>query len=344
MSEQPAADVTRPRRCRPPRGRALVGFLRRRRADRSHRTLRPALAVVCLIAAAGLPAGSSVAGATGATALRVLQLNLCNSGRAGCYTGRSVTEAAEVISAELPDLVTLNEICQDDVAALEQAFTAVHRGGTVVSAFKAAGDRPTGAVTRCRNGQPYGVGLLTHLAAPYPEHTVHSGIHPTQDVTDPEERPWLCVHVAGALHACTTHLAATSATVALAQCAHLLDTVVPMIRRSAGYAPTVLSGDLNLRHGGSPDVRSCVPPGYLRVDDGAVQQIMATTDVAICCGRSIGMRGATDHPGLLATLTIDDRRPAWAATAPRWTPARVAPPRRARWTRHRAGQAAVNGR
>ncbi|WP_446210209.1 hypothetical protein [Micromonospora sp. IBSANI012] len=211
MSEQPAADVPRPRRCRPPRGRALVGFLRRRGADRSYRALRPALVVVCLIAVAGLPAGSSVAGVTGSTALRVLQLNLCNSGRAGCYTGRSVTEAAEVIGAELPDLVTLNEICQDDVAALERVFAAVHGGGTVVSAFKAAGDRPTGAVTECRNGQPYGVGLLTHLAAPYPEHTVHSGIHPTQDVTDPEERPWLCVHVAGVLHACTTHLAATSA-------------------------------------------------------------------------------------------------------------------------------------
>ncbi|SCF11583.1 hypothetical protein GA0074696_2822 [Micromonospora purpureochromogenes] len=159
MSEQPAADVTRPRSCRRLRGAVLLGFLRRRGADRSYRILRPALVVVCLIAVAGMPAGSSVAGATGATALRVLQLNLCNSGRAGCYTGRSVPEAAAVIGAEAPDLVTLNEICQDDVAVLEHAFAAVHGGGTVVSAFKAAGDRPTGAVTRCRNGQPYGVAL-----------------------------------------------------------------------------------------------------------------------------------------------------------------------------------------
>ncbi|WP_170839548.1 hypothetical protein [Micromonospora halophytica] len=42
------------------------------------------------------------------------------------------------------------------------------------------------------------------------------------------------------------------------------------------YAPTVVSGDLNVRHGGSPDVRSCVPPGHQRVDDGALQQLMAT--------------------------------------------------------------------
>ncbi|MGK5442734.1 endonuclease/exonuclease/phosphatase family protein [Micromonospora sp. URMC 105] len=303
---------------------------------------------MCLIAAAGVPAGSSVADTTASTTLRVLQLNLCNSGRAGCYTGRSVTEAAEVISAEVPDLVTLNEICQDDVDTLERPFAGVHPGGTVVSAFKAAGDRPSGAVTRCRNGQPYGIGLLARLQSPYPRHTVHSGIHPTQDVTDPEERAWLCVHVPGALHACTTHLAATSAPVALAQCAHLLGTVVPEIRRSAGYAPTVLGGDLNLRYGGSPDVRSCVPPGYLRIDDGAVQQLMATTDVTICCSRSIGMRGATDHPGLLATLTIDGRRPAWAATALRRAPARVAvePAERSpgRPLPDSAGQPAVTGR
>ncbi|MER7893704.1 endonuclease/exonuclease/phosphatase family protein [Micromonospora sp. NPDC094482] len=252
----------------------------------------------------------------------MLQTNLCNSGRAGCYTGRSVTEAAELIKAEAPDLVTLNEICQDDVAVLARALADVQSAGTVVSAFKAAGDRPTGDVTRCRNGQPYGIGLLTHLRAPEPRHSVHSGIHPTQDLVDPEERAWLCVHVPGRLHACTTHLAATSATVALAQCGHLLDTVIPAIRSRTGYAPTVLGGDLNLRGGGSPDVRSCMPPGYLRIDDGALQQIMATTDITICCGRSIGMHGTTDHPGLLATLTIRRQtspvaaRPSAAATSP----------------------------
>jgi hypothetical protein len=71
-----------------------------------------------------------------------------------------------------------------------------------------------------------------------------------------------------------------------------------------GYAPTVLSGDLNLRHGGSPDVRSCVPSGYLRNDDGGVQQIVATTDFMVSSRRSIDMGGTTDHPSLLVVLTI----------------------------------------
>ncbi|MFF5056302.1 endonuclease/exonuclease/phosphatase family protein [Micromonospora sp. NPDC000663] len=270
--------------------------------------LRRALTVGCLVAAAGMPSGSSAADSPAPTTLRLLQMNLCNSGRANCYTGRSVTRAAEVISTERPDLVTLNEICQDDVTALERTFAAVHRGAGVVSAFQAAGDRPSGADTRCRNGRSYGIGVLARLTAPGARHMVHRGIHPTQDLTDPEERSWLCVHVDGALSVCTTHLAATSSTVALAQCEHLLDEILPVVRGSTGYAPTVLSGDLNLRRGGDTDVRSCGSSGDLRVDDGAVQHVLASSGVALCCTRSVGMGDATDHPGLLVTLTIDGRR------------------------------------
>ncbi|MEU4476252.1 endonuclease/exonuclease/phosphatase family protein [Micromonospora sp. NPDC023888] len=273
---------------------------------RSHRFLRRALAVGCLIAAAGLPAGSSVTGPTdhgGPTILRVLQLNLCNSGRAGCYTGRSLERATEVISAEAPDLVTLNEICQDDVAVLERVFATVHTGRRVVSAFQAAGDRPSGGDTRCRNGQPYGLGLLTRARTSDAAPAVYRGIHPTQDLADPEERAWLCVDAV--LLACTTHLANTSYGVALAQCRQLLDTILPTIRRRTGQPPVLLSGDLNLRDGGDPDVRSCAPPGHQRIDDGALQHIVATTDIGLCCRRSVTMHGATDHPGLLATLSID---------------------------------------
>ncbi|MEU1844759.1 endonuclease/exonuclease/phosphatase family protein [Micromonospora sediminicola] len=262
------------------------------------------LAVVCLLLVAALPAGSSTAGATGPTTLRMLQMNLCNSGRAGCYTGRAVSEAVEVIAARTPDLVTLNEICRDDLPVLERALAAAHPRGTVRSAFQAAGDRPSRSVTRCRNGQPFGIGLVARLDTRAARPDVRGGIHPTQDLADPEERAWLCLRVAAALHACTTHLANTSGAVALAQCAHLLGTVMPEIRRGAGYASAVLGGDLNLSRGGAPDVRSCVPPDHLRVDDGARQQIVATRGVTICCHRAVGMRGTTDHPALLAVLTV----------------------------------------
>ena len=279
-------------------------------ANRPKRFPRRALAVSLLIVAAGLPSAPTVTSSTKTgkpTVLRMLQMNLCNSGRAGCYTGRSIPIAAEVIAAEAPDLVTLNEICRGDVSALRRVFETVHTERTVVSAFQAAGDRPSGADTRCRNGQPYGLGLLAHVETPDTPHSVYSGIHPTQDLADPEERAWLCVDVA--LLACTTHLSATGHRVALSQCGHLLDTILPTISGRTGSGPAVLGGDLNLRADGDPDVRSCTPPGHSRVDDGARQHIVAVTGIALCCRSSVTMHGATDHPGLLATVIIGGSRP-----------------------------------
>ncbi len=270
----------------------------------SYRGLRRVLAVVVMVGAVALSGGSSATpGPAGPTTLRVLQMNLCNSGQAGCYTGRSVARAGAVIRAEAPGLVTLNEVCRDDVAALERVLAEARPGGTVLSAFAAARHGRTGEPYRCLTGQPYGVGLLVSVPAPYRGHTVHSGIYPMQDPVDPEHRAWLCVAVTGAFHACTTHLAYTSAFLALDQCAHLLGTAIPALHRQAGYQPTVLGGDLNLRPGGSPDVRACLPRGYLRAGDGAVQQVVATTDFVVGGRRSIGMAGTTDHASFLVTLT-----------------------------------------
>ena len=272
--------------------------------DRSYRGFRRSVVVVaCLVAVTAVLTGAptkSTGSATGTTLL-VLQMNLCDSGIAPCYSGRSVAQAASVIRADAPDVVTLNEICEPDVYTLQRALAGVGRG-TVAWAFKAAVDRRTGGAFRCRNGEPYGIGLLTQLPAPNPGYTTTSGIYPTQDPTDPEERVWLCVHAAGGFYACTTHLASTSVTVAFAQCGYLLNTAIPGARNHR-LVPTVLGGDLNLRVGGSPDVRSCVPPGYLEQSDGGVQDIVATTALTFRFGRSISMRGTTDHPGLLVELT-----------------------------------------
>ncbi|MFY1702700.1 endonuclease/exonuclease/phosphatase family protein [Micromonospora sp. WMMA1923] len=268
----------------------------------------------------------------GVTQLRVLQANLCNSGQAGCYTGRSVARTAEVIRAETPDVVTLNEACRDDLDALRPAMEQAP--GTVIPAFRAARNARTGDAYRCVNGQQYGVGLLVRLPTANPEHTanpgdtadpehtanpghtadpgatadpghtVHSGIYPAQDPADPEQRAWLCLDAPTVVYACTTHLAYTSSSLALAQCGHLLGVEIPQRRADAREQPTVVSGDLNLRHGGTPDVRSCVPTDYLHVHDGAVQQLMASGRVTIDSSRSVDMAGTTDHAGFLVTLTV----------------------------------------
>jgi hypothetical protein len=249
--------------------------------------------------------------------VRLLQVNLCSSGLAPCYTGRSVAEAAAVIDRLAPHVVTLNEVCRPDVPALAGALRAVRpRSGDVVEVFTPAPDRRTADATRCRNGEPYGIGMLVRLPPSGYGHTSGSGVYPVQDPSDPEERVWLCVSATRHFHACTTHLANTSSAVALAQCRYLFGTAIPALYTGGRYAPTVFGGDLNLVVGGSADVRTCLPDGHRHSSDGGVQHVVTTADVDLVLNRRADMRGVTDHPGLLAGLRV---RPPGGRPAPaRW--------------------------
>ena len=274
-------------------------------ADRSHRALQAAVAgclLTCLV-------GCSTAATTGpgdgvrAGSVRVLQLNLCSSGIADCYTGRSTAEAADVIRAEVPDLVTLNEVCEDDVSTLRGALADVVPGGAGTSAFQAARDARTGDAYRCRNGRPYGIGIVSRWPS-VPGSSPDGGIYPAQDGTDPEQRAWLCLDVAAtpAVAVCTTHLAYTTREIAGAQCRYLFGTVVAQRRVRDGAAPLVLGGDLNLGSGDSPDLTSCLPAGSAVADDGGQQHVVATPELLVDSSRTIDLRDSTDHPGLLVTL------------------------------------------
>lgn len=276
-------------------------------AGRSRRRLRQTVTVFWAV---GLLSGATATGHLthsvsnlGGPSLRALQLNLCDSGLAGCYTGRSVRAAADIVRAERPDIVTLNEICRNDLPAIERAMSGTQRGGVVASAFEAAVDHRTNSAYRCRNGQPYGIGLLARLQ-PTQAYRTYRASYPRQDPSDPEQRVWLCLHAIADFYACTTHLASRSAIVALAQCDYLLHTAIPTLRRQGGQDPVILGADLNLTSGGTPDARSCLTAGYRSADDGGRQYIVASPDVTMTSGRSISMHGTTDHPGLLVDLTI----------------------------------------
>lgn len=272
------------------------------------------LAIVVVVVTGCAPSpGSTTAGSTAAPtatparapapSLRVLQLNLCSSGIAGCYTGRSTDRAAAVIRAEAPDLVTLNEVCQDDVTDLERALADAVPDATVVSAFQPARNGRTGEPYRCRNGKQYGIGLVSRWPS-VPGAAASGGIYPAQDRDDPEERAWLCLDAAAAppVAVCTTHLAYTKREVAGAQCRYLFETVIAEIRARDGTAPVVLGADLNLGSGDSPDLKACLPPHSALVDDGGPQHVVATPEYVVDDHRTIDLRGTTDHPGLLVTL------------------------------------------
>jgi endonuclease/exonuclease/phosphatase family metal-dependent hydrolase len=232
--------------------------------------------------------------------MTVLQMNLCNSGAAGCFTGRAVARAASVIRVERPDVVALNEICRADVDALAGALDGARPGGTVLTAFEPAFSARTGKEVRCNNGQEFGVGLLVRVQGKNPWYVEDGGLYPMQ--TRGEQRVWACLYVVASVHACTTHLALGLNGTSLAQCRHLLGTAIPAMRPESEPLPTVVAGDLNL---GAADTTPCVPPDYSRTDDGAVQQVMASAEWVIVSHRTIDMRGDTDHPGLLVSV---DRR------------------------------------
>jgi hypothetical protein len=255
---------------------------------------------------AGAAANGRAAGSSSGTArltVRVLQFNLCDSGIAGCFTGRSVPRAAAVIKHVGPDVVTLNEVCRADVSVLAGAMSAAHRHAPVASAFQAAEDRRTSAPFRCLNGQRYGIGVLT-LGSTTSGYRTYHGTYPRQDLADPEERVWLCSDVPAGFLACTTHTASTSPAVALAQCRFFLNSALPMVRSRVGAVPVILGADLNLRAGHAPRPQSCLPPGFRRVDDGSRQDVIANPGVAVLSRTVIDMDGATDHPGLLVGLTF----------------------------------------
>ncbi|MGB3444852.1 MAG: endonuclease/exonuclease/phosphatase family protein [Actinophytocola sp.] len=231
-----------------------------------------------------------VSPASAATTVKVLQLNICHSGAAGCYTGEAVmTKAVAVISSTRPQVLSVNEACSGDVERLRAAM------GAALTRFAAA-QRPDGSPVTCSNGQQYGNAIM--VAEALAGGAGVSGRYTAQDGSS-ELRVWACLP-AGALSACTTHLSARSGTTALAQCRELMT-------RAAGYTaegPVVVSGDLNLRYQGNPDAQDCNRSGFYRKGDGSVQHVFASTNLTFVSTSKIDMAGTTDHPGLLVTVTM----------------------------------------
>jgi endonuclease/exonuclease/phosphatase family metal-dependent hydrolase len=265
------------------------------------RLVSAVVAVSAVVLAASVPAVPARAAST----FVVLQMNLCNSGMAvtSCYSsGRAVDEAVERIHRYPPDLVTLQEVCRDDLFAgdgrgkLTQAMADLYGGAYVSVDFAAIRNRFTGGAYRCVNGHEYGVAVLYRGNG----RDVHRGWYDSQDDTD-EVRAWTCATVVVArLTGCTTHLS-TDGDVAMRQCRELM-----AVLASPWVLPeVVVAGDFNLVSGpgGPSNLRDCAPPSYDRRSDGSVQHVLFTRNIRGVRGMYEGMRW-TDHPLLYERLRI----------------------------------------
>jgi hypothetical protein len=238
----------------------------------------------------------------------VLQMNLCNSGRAGCYTGgRSVSKAVALIHHDRPTMVTVNEVCRGDVSVLAQALSSTFPAARVAKAFTSARNGATQAPVRCENSQQYGDGVLVVVPSSAPGSRSYRGVYPVQDPRDIEQRVWVCIGLARRMSACTTHTASTSATFAIDQCRYLLGSAVPILSGGDGGNPVILGADLNLAARGSPSPQSCLPSGYQRVDDDALQDVVVSPGVEVRSHSVLDMDDTTDHPALLVEVVLPRR-------------------------------------
>jgi hypothetical protein len=245
--------------------------------------------------------------------VRVLQMNLCDSGLAGCYTGgRSIREAAALIrrlagAGTAPDIVAVNEVCVRDVNALLPVLASIWPGDYTWSLFAPALDRATGPVPapfQCLNRDAYGSGLVGH-APPADFHGVSALVGRYADQSsDREERAYACAYLAGNLYACVTHLAAEDHRIAFRQCQDLLRQVLPgFVRREGAPLATVVSGDFNLVDQPRPyTVGGCVPQGSHRTGDNSLQHVVVAGGTVE--QHAIFPMRYTDHPALLATIGL----------------------------------------
>lgn len=237
---------------------------------------------------------------------RLLQMNLCNSGLAGCYEGgRSIDEAFGKITSQRPDIVTLNEVCSADVDRLWEAMQSVWPGQVGNESvgktllFAPALNGNTNQNYKCANGDEFGNGIIWHSTDATVVGTL--GIYSNQD-TGAEKRSFGCVNIMpSGPYACVTHLSAASEPVALAQCKELMSHIVATANQ-AGVSAYV-GGDFNLEYDTSDaeNVQKCVPTGYYRKGDGDVQHFIAGNSLAFVSRATIGM-SYTDHRAFLMVV------------------------------------------
>jgi endonuclease/exonuclease/phosphatase family metal-dependent hydrolase len=251
---------------------------------------RRAVACVMALALSGCSESTS-------SAYTLMQMNLCLSGRAGCYGKTAypavVKDAVAGIRGARPDAVTLNEVCRRDVARIARGtgyhlrFSRVIYGGRRLPCV-----RPGGRGL-------FGNAVLTEAAT---ESTVSRDF---KAQSGPERRRWLCVTTRAGVDVCAAHLNTRSPIEIagnIAQCKEL----GRLLARRASTRPVLFGGDVNRRD-------SCAPDGFwTRTDRSADQapglQHVYGSDALRSPSAEVVPAEHTDHDVLLVRAHITGRQ------------------------------------
>jgi hypothetical protein len=189
---------------------------------------------------------------------RLLQMNLCLSGLAGCYAAtqypKVVDDAIAQIGAVDPNAVTVNEGCSGDAERIAAEAGYHLRFAPVIYG---------GALLPCRNPDGRGVFGIAVLTKEQIRTSADQAYAAQAGV---EERRWLCATTVRDVAVCASHLSTRGSDAARganeAQCQDLSQVLAQYM--AAG--PTVFGGDVN-RAG------SCAAPGMATVTDAAAGQL-----------------------------------------------------------------------
>lgn len=187
---------------------------------------------------------------------RLLQMNLCLSGIAGCFPATDypavVDEAVSRITEASPTAVTLNEVCEQDVARIARK-TGYRLRFVPVPVF----DEPFPCTDPGGRGV-FGLAVLTAGVV----REVESRDFSTRSFI--ETRGWLCVTTDPAT-VCTAHLAPPVSPADRRDNARECGELRAMLDRRAAAGPVVFAGDVNRS-------QPCVPDSMWSADDAAASQ------------------------------------------------------------------------
>jgi endonuclease/exonuclease/phosphatase family metal-dependent hydrolase len=268
------------------------------RVNRDSRSYGMALRLFTVFAVAIIGATMISSPAQAARTIKIFQMNICNSGLAGCYSGERAVDEAKVLLAEHhPNVVFINEICrgqETDIAwnGNYDDYPATH--------FTAAWNKDDNTTVKCTNGADYGSAILVDNNYAYAN---SRGVYTSQNSTS-EQRVYGCARFSG-FFGCVTHLSTDEPT-ALAQCNELTKQKLPAFKSSLGEpnTPSIVSGDLNMEYDTADpeNVQKCVPSGWTRKGDGDVQHVMVSAGFTGMSSRTWPTY-YTDHNVLQITVT-----------------------------------------
>ena len=189
---------------------------------------------------------------------RLLQMNLCLSGYAGCYAAtqypKVVDDAIARIGAADPNAVTVNEACSGDAERVA-GETGYHvRFATVIY---------RGAPLPCRNPDGRGVFGIAVLAREQIRTSADQAYAAQAGV---EERRWLCATTVRDVTVCASHLSTRGSDAARAANEAQCQELSQVLAKYVAAGPTVFGGDVNR-------AASCAAPGMATLTDGAAGQL-----------------------------------------------------------------------